>query len=190
MRHAVTRHPRRPVYVADVRLGVDRLCRHVERAVLNVMAHVGDHGVAERLGVHQRAAVGQLEVPVLLVHQLVVHVHVVVREARIELEHLEDGRHTVALDAHDLAQPVAVDRAGPGPLLNGQLLDRLGPVPEPDGGAHGAVQQVDDEAVLPDQPDQGLLRQVLVVEAGVERARVVLALRLPLVILLGHSFKL
>ncbi len=176
VRHAVAGNAGRAVHVADVRLGVDRLRRHVERAVLNVVAHVGDHGVAEGLGVHERAAVGQLEVAVRLVDQLVVHVHVVVREAGVELEHLEDGRDAVPLDVHDLAQPVAVDRAGAGPLLDGQLLDGLGPVAQADGGAHGAVEQVDDEPVLADQPDQGLLGEVLVVEAGVEGTRVVVAL--------------
>ena len=129
VRHAVTGDPRRPVHVADVRLGIDRLRRHVERPVLDVMAHVRHHGVPEGLGVHERTAVGQLEVAVPLVDELVVHVHVVVREAGVELQHLEDGRHAVALDVHDLAQPVAVDGAGAGPLLDRQLLDRLGPVP-------------------------------------------------------------
>jgi len=61
--------------------------------------------------------------------------------------------NAVALDTHDLAQPVAVDRAGPRPLLDGQFLDGLGPVLEPNGGAHGPVQQVDDEAV--DAAQQG-----------------------------------
>ncbi len=182
VRNPVAGDPRRAVHVADVRLGIDRLGRHVERPILDVVAHVRHHRVAEGLGVHQRAAVRQLEVPVLLVDELVVHVHVVVREAGVELEDLEDGRHAVALDAHDLAQAVAVDRAGTGPFLDGELLDRLRPVLQADGGAHGAVEQVHDQAVLPDQPDQGLLRQVLVVEAGVEVARVV--------VLIGHQFKL
>ncbi len=176
MGHPVGRYPGRPVDVADVRLGVDRLRRHVERAVLDVVAHVGDHGVAEWLGVHQRAAVGQLEVAVRLVDQFVVHVHVMVREAGVELEHLEDGRDAIPLDVHDLTQPVAVDRAGAGPLLDGQLLDGLGPVAQADGGAHGPVEQMDDEPVLADQPDQGLLGEVLIVEVGIEGARVVVAL--------------
>src|SRR3546814_18806196 len=75
-------------------------------------SHAGDGPLAPRLDVEERPAGAQLEVAVVVVDDLVAHVHVVLREARIELEDLEDGLHHVAVDGHDLAEPVAVDGAG------------------------------------------------------------------------------
>ena len=79
----------------------------------------------------------------------------------------------VAFDAHDLAEALAVDGAGAPPFLHGQLVDGVAAVAHADGRAHGAVEEVHDEGELPDQPDQGLLGEVLVAEVGVEGARVV-----------------
>ena len=120
--------------------------------------------------------------PWRLVDHLVVDVHVVVGEARVELEDLEDGRHAVALDVHDLAQAVAVEGARPRPLLHRQLLHDVAPEAHGDGGAHGTVEKVHDEGELPDQPDEGLLGEVLVAEVGVEGPRIVFAV--------GHGHRL
>src|SRR3546814_20900251 len=100
-------------------------------------SHAGDGPLAPRLDVEERPAGAQLEVAVVVVDDLVAHVHVVLREARFELEDLEDGLHPVAVDGHDLADPVAVDGAGPAPLLDGEPLNHLLPLAHPDICSHG-----------------------------------------------------
>jgi hypothetical protein len=48
---------------------------------------------------------------VVLVDHLVLDVHVMLGEAGIELQLLEDRRDAVALDVHDLANALGIDRA-------------------------------------------------------------------------------
>ena len=159
--------------VPDVSLGVDGLGGDIEGAVLDVMTHAGHHLVAERLDVHQRAAIGELEETVSLVHHLVTDVEVVMGKAGVELEYLEDGFDIVAFDAHDLAKTVAVDRARPPPFLDGQPLHFLHPVRDADGRTHRAVENVDGLRVLAHQPNQRLSRQIFVSEIGNELTGIV-----------------
>ena len=70
----------------------------------------------------------------------------------------------------------------PRPLLDGELVDHVGPEADADGGAHGPVEEVHDEGELPHQADEGLLGEVLVAEVGVEGPRVVFAV--------GHGVRL
>ena len=99
----------RTMDMGDVRLRVHGLGGGIEGGVLDRVAHAGDGPLAPGLDVHERPAGRELEEPVVLVDDLVPHVHVVLREPGIELQHLEDRLDAVALDAHDLAETVAVD---------------------------------------------------------------------------------
>ncbi len=167
---------------SDASLRVHRLSRVVERAVLDVMAHPCHHPFTPGLGIHERPAMGQLEVPVIFVHQLVVDVHVVVGETRVQLEDLEDRRDAVAFDVHDLPQPLAVHRARPPPLFYGQLVDGIAAVAHTYGRTHRTIEQMHYQRELPYEPDQRLLGEVFVVEVWIEGSGVIVAI--------GHKVRL
>ena len=102
--------------------GVRRVRGRVERRVLDRVAHPDHALVAVRLDVDQRAAVLEPELAVQRIVHLVVHVHVLVHEADVELQRLHDRGHVVALDAHEAAHAVRVHRARAHPEVDRDLV--------------------------------------------------------------------
>jgi hypothetical protein len=106
--------------------------------------------------------------PVVLVDYLIFDVHVVLGEAGVKLQLLEDGRDAVALDIHDLANPLGVDRARATPFLDRQLFHCLLAVAQSHRREHRPVEQLRDQRELTDEPDERFLGEVLVAEVRIE----------------------
>jgi hypothetical protein len=70
--------------------------------------HIITTAPSPRLNVHQRAAVGQPELRVMGVPDLEAYVHVVVREAHVELGRLDDRGDVVPLDPHQALHAAGV----------------------------------------------------------------------------------
>ena len=94
----------------------------VERRILDGVAHRAHRRLAVLLDLEERAAAHQPERAALVALEVVVHVHVLMREPDIELEALEDRAHAGAGETHAGLHPAGVDRAGAHPLLD---RDRL-----------------------------------------------------------------
>ena len=78
----------------------------------------------------------------------IVHVHVLVREADVELEALEDRLDGVAGEAHLALHAARVDRAGTHPLVDGDRLARLGADLHVHVRQRGAIEEVAEQHVL------------------------------------------
>lgn len=113
---------RRTVDRADPRAGIRGQRSGVERGVFDVVTHPDHAFLTERLGVEKRAAVVEPELAVLVVAHGVRHVHVLMHEPDVELERLHDRGHVVALDAHERAHAVRVDRARTHPQIDGDVV--------------------------------------------------------------------
>ena len=97
----------------------------VEGGVFDVVAHRGHVVVAHRLHVHQRAAVVEDELPVILVEDRVPEVHELRWCADVELQAFEHVRHAVAVDLQSGSHPPGVDRTRGHPLLDRDLRHGL-----------------------------------------------------------------
>ena len=76
------------------------------------------------------------------------HVHVLVREADVELEALEDRLDAVAGEAHLALHAARVDRAGTHPLVDGDRLARFRADLHVHVRQRGAIEEVAEQHVL------------------------------------------
>jgi hypothetical protein len=76
-----------------------------------------------RLEIDQRAAMLEPELTVQRIVHLVVHEHVLVHEADVELQRLHDRGDVVAFDAHEAAHTVRVHRARTHPEIDRDLVE-------------------------------------------------------------------
>jgi hypothetical protein len=162
VRMAVGRDARRPVDGPDARPRVRGEGGGVEGWVLDVVAHADDAALAVRFDVHERAAVVQPELAVVLVDDLVGDAHVLVHEADVELERLHDRSHVVAFDAHQAPHAGRVRGARAQPLVDGDVVDHVDAGPQRDLRHQGPVNEVADHHVLEhdrDEPGAGQLTQ-------------------------------
>ncbi len=121
VRRTVGGHPGRPVDRAYPGVAVGGGGRGVERGVLDVVAH-RDHVVgAHRLDVHQRAAVVEPELAVVVVDHWIAEVHELGRRPDVELQPLEDGLDRVPLEPECPLHPPGVERARAHPLVDGDV---------------------------------------------------------------------
>jgi hypothetical protein len=97
----------------------------VEGRVFDAVAHHHHPGFAALLDVHQRAAVLQPELGAAVRLELEAHVHVLVREAHVELKGLHDGGDVVALDLHQPLHAARVVGRRALPLPDRERLDHL-----------------------------------------------------------------
>ena len=97
----------------------------VERRVLDRVAHAAHPLVAHRLDVHQRAAVVEPELAVLVVDHLHPEVHELRRRADVDLDVLEDHLGGGAAEAEQLLRAHRVDRRRRHPLVDRDLLRLL-----------------------------------------------------------------
>ena len=158
----VRRNPRRAMDGTHLRSRIGRHRGGVECRIFDGVAHTEDVLVAHRLYVQQRAAVVELELAVPAVVDGVAEVHELRRSADIELQALEDGGHVVALEVQRPLHALGVDRAGAGPLLDGDLHHLVAAELLDAPGHAGAVDHVSDQQQLGNQHSQLLAGQLRV----------------------------
>src|SRR5271168_711318 len=117
----VGRNPGRTVDGTHLRSRVGRYRCGVERRILDGVAHTEDVLVAHRLHVEQRTAMVEVELAVPAVVNGVTKIHELRRSANVELQTLENGGHVDALVVQSALHAFGVDRAGAGPLFDGDL---------------------------------------------------------------------
>src|SRR4029453_15175846 len=133
----------------------------VERGILDGVTHGPHRRLAVLLDLEQRAAAHQPEVAARLALEVVVHVHVLMREADVELEALEDRPDAVAGEPEEALHAPGVDGARPHPLLDRDRLARLGTDLEVHVGERAAVQEMAEQHVLAADHRQLGARQLL-----------------------------
>ena len=117
-------HARRAMDRADARARVRGVGGGVEGRIFDVVTHADDARLAVGLDVEQRAAVAQPELAAGRALELPADVHVLVREADVELERLHDRVDPVSLDAHQTPHASGVDGARAHPLVDGEVVHR------------------------------------------------------------------
>ena len=124
------------------------------------MAHGADVVVAHRLHVHQRAAVVEVELAVVVVDDPEAEVQELERRTDVELDVLERRLHRVALEAEEALGALRVDRARAHPLVDGDVAHHLHAV-----GDHlrhpGAVDELPAEQQLPQERGELQLGEVV-----------------------------
>ena len=152
VRRPVGGHARRPVYRSDLRPGVRSRGGGVEGGVLDVVAH-GLHVVrAHGLDVHQRSAVDQPELAVVVIGDHVPEVHELGGRADIDLHPLEDGLHRVALETQRLLHAPGIDGARTPPLFDGDVAHDVTTEGADQMGHAGSVDQVTGQQILGSEP--------------------------------------
>ncbi len=126
----------------------------VEGRVLDVVAHRGDVVVTHRLDVHERTAVGEVELTVVLVVDRVAEVHEARRRADVDLHALEDRGDVVASESERPLHPPGVDGAGAAPLRDGDLGHGVTAEGGDDLWHPGTVDEVPRQQPLLGQPGQ------------------------------------
>jgi hypothetical protein len=130
---------------------VRRHRRRVERRVLDVVAHVDDVLLAERLHVHEGTAAVEPEFAVVGVDHPVPEVHELRRRADVQLHALEDRLDVRAFEPEQALHPARVDRARAHPLVDRNLGHAVRAEQRDDVAHPRAVDQVSAEQVLADE---------------------------------------
>ena len=129
-----------------VAVGGDR--GRVERRVLDVVAHRDHELGTHRLDVHQRAAVVEPELAVIVIDDPIAEIHELGRGPDVELQSLEDGLDRVPGEPECPLHPRRVERARPHPLVDGDVAHPV-PAERPDQVGHACpVDHVPGEEVL------------------------------------------
>lgn len=157
--HPVRGHPGRAVDRPHLGTRVGGDGRGVEGRVLDVVAHRHHVVGAHRFDIHQRAAVVEPELAVVVIGDQEPEVHELRRSADIDLQPLEDGLDGVPFESQRLLHATGVDRARPHPLLDGDVPHDVAAERTDEVGHAGPVDQVAGQQVLRRQSGQLLLGQ-------------------------------
>jgi hypothetical protein len=117
----------RAVDRTHLRARVGRNRRRVEGRVFDGVAHAEDIIVTHRLDVEQRAAVVEMELAMPAIVNRVAEVHELRRRPDVELQALENRWDVDTFIVQRPLHASGVDRAGAGPLLDGDLHHLLAP---------------------------------------------------------------
>ncbi len=153
-RRPVGRHPWGAMDGADPGLWVGGHRRGLERRILDVVAHGDDVVGAHGLDVHQRPAVVEPELSVVVIGDPVAEVHELRWRADVELHPLEDGLDRVTPEAQGALHAPRVDGTGSHPLGDGDVAHHVAPEGADEVRHPGPIDQVTGQQVLGDQEGQ------------------------------------